>query len=66
MDQFKYSNKIEYKKIHYYYAGITHVSGPTRIMLSYGRQRKGIFCAGGVCRLVPAFTGFQLSISSSF
>lgn len=66
MDQFNYSNPVEYKKLHYYYGGITHVSGPTRIMLSYGRQRQGIFCAGGVCRLVPAFTGFQLSISSSF
>jgi hypothetical protein len=66
MDQFNYSNPVDYKKIHYYYAGITRVSGPTRIMLSYGRQRQGIFCAGGVCRLVPAFTGFQLSISSSF
>jgi hypothetical protein len=66
MDQFNYSNPLDYKKLHYYYAGITHVSGPTRIMLSYGRQRQGIFCAGGVCRLVPAFTGFQLSISTSF
>lgn len=66
MDQFNYSNPLDYKKLHYYYAGITHVSGPTRIMLSYGRQRQGIFCAGGVCRIVPAFTGFQLSISSSF
>lgn len=66
VDQFNYSNPTDYKKLHYYYGGITYVSGPSRIMLSYGRQRQGIFCAGGVCRQVPAFTGFQLSISSSF
>ncbi len=66
MDQFNYSNPLDYKKLHYYYGGVTYVTGPTRIMLSYGRQRQGIFCAGGVCRVVPAFTGFQISISSSF
>ncbi|HEY1040309.1 MAG TPA: DUF6029 family protein, partial [Bacteroidia bacterium] len=66
VDQYNYSNPVDYKKLHYYYGGLTYVTGPSRIMLSYGRQRAGIFCAGGVCRQVPAFTGFQLSISSSF
>ena len=66
MDQYNYENPLDYKKLHYYYGGVTYVTGPTRIMMSYGRQRQGIFCAGGVCRVVPAFTGFQLSISTSF
>jgi len=66
MDQFNYVNPLDYKKLHYYYGGITYVTGPTRIMMSYGRQRQGMFCAGGVCRIVPAFTGFQLSLSTSF
>lgn len=65
-DQYNYENPYEYKKVHYYYGGITYVSGPSRFMISYGRQRQGIFCAGGVCRQVPAFSGLSISISSSF
>jgi len=66
VDQFNYENPLDYKKLHYYYAGVTYVSGPTRFSISYGRQRQGIFCAGGVCRLVPAFSGLSLGISTSF
>lgn len=51
---------------HYYYAGLVYVTGPTRISLSYGRQRAGIFCAGGVCRFVPAANALTISVSSSF
>lgn len=66
MDQYNYENPLEFKKLHYYYAGITYVSGPTRVTVSYGRQRQGIFCAGGVCRQVPAFSGLSLEITTSF
>ena len=38
----------------------------TRISVSYGKQREGIVCVGGVCRAVPASNGFALSINSSF
>lgn len=40
--------------------------GTTRFALSYGKQRAGIFCVGGVCRNVPASNGISLSITSSF
>lgn len=65
-DQYNYDNPVEYKRIHYFYGSIGYVNGPTRISVSYGRQRQGIFCAGGVCRFVPASSGISLSISSSF
>lgn len=51
---------------HYYYASVVYVTGPTRITVSYGRQRAGIFCAGGVCRFVPAANALTVSVSSSF
>ena len=35
-------------------------------MLSYGKQRAGVMCIGGVCRTVPATNGVSLSISSTF
>jgi len=44
--------------------GFTHKA--TRISVSYGKQREGIVCVGGVCRAVPASNGFALSINSSF
>lgn len=65
-DQYNYDNPVESKRIHYYYGSIGYVNGPTRISVSYGRQRQGIFCAGGVCRFVPASSGLSFTISSSF
>ncbi|HML86108.1 MAG TPA: DUF6029 family protein [Bacteroidales bacterium] len=34
--------------------------------MSYGRQREGLLCVGGVCRQVPAATGFTLTLTTSF
>lgn len=65
-DQYNYNNPDISKRVHYYFGMIGYVNGPTRISLSYGRQRQGIFCAGGVCRFVPASSGLSISISSSF
>ncbi len=65
-NQYNYNNPLEVKKLHYYYAIIGYTNGPTRISLSYGRQRQGVFCAGGVCRFVPASNGLSINISSSF
>lgn len=65
-DQYNYNNPTPNQRLHYYYGSIGYVNGPTRISLSYGRQRQGIFCAGGVCRFVPAASGVSLTISSSF
>ena len=53
-------------KIHFYNIGSAYTKGSTRIALSYGRQRGGLVCAGGVCRFVPPSTGIALSITKSF
>ena len=66
MDQFNYENPNPEKRLHYYNASTGYNSGGTRISLSYGRQRAGIFCVGGVCRVVPASNGFYMSITHSF
>lgn len=52
--------------IHYYNAGVSYTEGRTRVSLSYGRNRAGMVCSGGVCRLMPAYTGGNLTISTSF
>lgn len=53
-------------KIHYYNAGFSYTQGRTRVALSYGRNRAGMVCSGGVCRLMPAYTGGNLTVSTSF
>ena len=52
--------------LHYYMFGITGNYKSNRLMLSYGRTRKGFNCSGGVCRVVPAMHGFQISYSYNF
>ena len=66
MDQYNYGNEIENERFHYYFVSAGYVKGANRIQLGYGKQRAGVYCIGGVCRNVPASSGFTLSISSSF
>lgn len=52
--------------IHYYNVGFSYSQNRTRLALSYGRNREGMTCSGGVCRLQPAFTGLNFALTSSF
>lgn len=63
-DQYNYGNDDE--KLHYFNIAAGYKKGANRIQLGYGRQREGIVCIGGVCRNVPASSGFNISITSSF
>ncbi|MBU0488058.1 MAG: hypothetical protein KKA07_08180 [Bacteroidetes bacterium] len=65
-DQYNYGNEIKAKQLHYYTASMGFTKGTNRISLTYGRQREGIICVGGVCRNVPASNGIAITISSSF
>lgn len=66
LDQFNYGNEVDEKKLHYPYFTVGYINGANRITLGYGKQRAGLFCVGGVCRVVPASSGFSISITSSF
>ncbi len=66
LDQYNYGNPVDNLKLHYFLVSAGYTSGPHRISMSYGKQRAGIFCVGGVCRNVPASNGFAISITSSF
>lgn len=54
------------KIIHHPYFSVGYIQGATRVTASYGRQRAGLFCVGGICRPVPASNGLTLSITHSF
>lgn len=53
-------------KINYYEGLITYNYKANRFSFGYGRTRAGFNCSGGVCRLVPATRGFNLSYSYNF
>lgn len=65
-DMYNYGNDDPQLKNHYYLVGNAFRHKSTRVSLSYGRQREGLVCVGGVCRFVPASTGFSLSLNTSF
>ena len=75
MDQFNYVtfdssilHEVEgkYHRAHHPYLTVGYIHEATRIMASYGRQRAGLFCVGGVCRPVPASNGLTISFTHSF
>lgn len=66
MDMYNYGNDDPDKRFHYYNFAVAFIKNANRISLSYGKQREGILCVGGVCRQVPASNGFTLTLSSSF
>ena len=57
---------IGQSKTHYYNGGFSYTHSRTRVQLSYGRNRAGYICSGGVCRYSPAYTGVNLVLTSSF
>ena len=65
-DEYNYGNHDSDKKLHYPGLSFGFNAGVTRFSLGYSRQRSGIMCVGGVCRQVPASSGFMLSLTSSF
>jgi hypothetical protein len=65
-DQWNYGNSEKNQQLHYFLVSAGYTYNTSRITLSYGRQREGILCVGGVCRYVPAASGLTVSVTSSF
>lgn len=65
-DLYNYGNDEKDKRIHYYNVGTSFSYKTTRVALSYGRQRGGILCVGGICRIVPEAAGLTLNITTNF
>jgi hypothetical protein len=66
LDQYNYGGTVKTEQLHYPIVSAGYTRGGNRFSFSYGRQRAGIFCVGGVCRVVPASNGLTLSITSTF
>ena len=58
--------EYEHELLHYYQVGASFTHNSLRAQLSYGRNRAGYVCSGGVCRFQPAYTGVNLALTLSF
>ena len=65
-DIYNYGHPSVGRRLHYPIVSLVHFSGNTRIQINYGRQQQGIFCVGGICRVVPPSNGLALSMTTSF
>jgi|TARA_B100001094_G_scaffold107903_1_gene103887 hypothetical protein len=66
-----FNNMVNYQSIdddkpNYYSFGASYTKNSSRFSLSYGKQRGGLLCYGGICRYVPEFKGLSFSINTSF
>jgi hypothetical protein len=61
-DQYAYNDGIG----NYYNLSVGYTQGATRLQVGYGKQREGLLCIGGVCRMVPASNGLTFSLTTSF
>ena len=52
--------------INYPTVGVTYTVDSHRFQVRYVKQVEGVVCSGGICRLEPAFSGFQFNVSSLF
>ncbi|MFV0237833.1 MAG: DUF6029 family protein [Flavobacteriales bacterium] len=65
-DIYNYGHNNELKRLHYYNFGSNFTKGSTRIGTQYGRQRGGLLCVGGVCRIMSQSSALTLHISTRF
>ena len=66
LNQSNYGNPDVKKRQNYPFASFGYTMDASRFMVSYGKQRAGIFCIGGVCREVPATNGLTFSFTTTF
>lgn len=65
-DLYNYGNDEAKKRNHYFIFGSAYRHKSTRLSVSYGRQRGGLICVGGVCRFVEENSGVTVSLNTTF
>lgn len=61
MTDYRYVEREDYLN-----AGLGYTSRFGDISIGYGKQKEGLVCAGGVCRRVPAYKGFEVKFNVNF
>ena len=50
----------------FYSIGASYNKNASRFSVSYGKERGGLLCYGGICRYIPEFKGFSFTVNTSF
>ena len=66
IDLYNYGNENTNDRIHFYNIGAAFKKLAVRVQASYGRQRGGLVCVGGICRFVPQSVGVNVAVNVSF
>ena len=66
IDQYNYGNPDSDKQLHYLLGNVAYKKDGYRLAIGYGRQRAGVVCVGGICRIVPASNGMNISLLANF
>ena len=66
LSEYNYGNDNPDRRLNYTSGNVVYAHNGYRLSLSYGRQRGGFLCVGGVCRFVPAANGLSLSFFGTF
>ncbi|MCG9911002.1 MAG: DUF6029 family protein [Flavobacteriales bacterium] len=66
MNQYNFGHPDKAKRQNYPLVSAGYNMGNHRFTLTYGRQRAGVLCIGGICRAVPAANGVTFSYVGSF
>jgi effector-binding domain-containing protein len=54
------------KALHYPSLYVAYTMHQTRLSVGYAKQVAGVVCAGGVCRVMPAFSGLRVELNTNF
>ncbi|GCD79170.1 DUF6029 family protein [Schleiferia thermophila] len=65
-NSWNYGNPNPEERLHYTLGSMGYTLNTTRFQLNYGRQMRGIFCVGGICRVVPPSNGITMTITTNF
>lgn len=65
-DAYNYGHPDPDLQVHYPLVSFGFTRGATKLQVNYGRQQQGVFCVGGICRVVPASNGFSFLLTSNF
>ncbi|MCR9154955.1 MAG: DUF6029 family protein [Bacteroidetes bacterium] len=65
-DAYNYGNPDPNLQVHYPLVSFGYTRGTNKLQINYGRQQEGVFCVGGICRVVPASNGFSFLLTSNF
>lgn len=63
---YNYSNPDPDLRVNYPLMSLGYTHKTNKFQLTYGRQQRGVFCVGGICRVVPASNGVTFTITSNF